>query len=213
MNLNDIFNFLNDNSGVIQIFTTIILVAITALYVYFTSKITKLTAKQVISDIKMSNVVLGTYFSEQWFLKRIEDADDSNIFLDFKLLFDVYNKSSANGSITKPVLILHFNNDNFRYKLFPVTKERHSKKIEERGGIEIYDETTIDHGGAIFLRGGDFHKIELEYNCYNLKKELLDHIKNNLSSVKYYIKFSDNLGNKYLREISKIQSVEKTNRI
>ncbi len=212
MKIEDILNFLNFNSGVIQIFTTIVLVIITALYVYFTFKITKLTAKQVISDIKVSNVVLGTYFLEQWFLERIKEGDDNQIFLDFKLLFDIYNKSSANGSITKPTLILEFTDDNFKYKFFPITKERHDKKIEEKGGIEIYDTTIIDRGGAIFLPGGGFQRIELEYSLHNLEEELLDHIKNHLSSVKYYIEFSDNLGINYSREVSEIKAKEKVYR-
>lgn len=208
-------DFLNKNSGAIQIVVAVLLCIITAIYAFFTYRMTSIMKEQIISDIQISNVVVGTYFMESWFLERLKNTPEqikNDSYLKFKLLFDVYNKSSGNGSIEKPILILKFNNDNFEYEILPITKEKHTEKVEERGGMTLYDETITDFGGAIFLRGGDFQKIELEYTLYDFTEELLNHIKQHLNFLEYFIRFSDNLNNSYLLKIQKIQPEKETYR-
>ncbi|MDD5638559.1 MAG: hypothetical protein PHO28_01460 [Candidatus Pacebacteria bacterium] len=201
-------DFLDKNSGVIQTITTVVLVIITGIYAYFTQRMANLMAKQVISDIKISNVVLGTPFVENWFLERLKEhpgeiKEDS--YFKFKLLFDVYNKSSSSGSIEKPVLILKFANDNFEHMVSPNTKESWSEKLEESGSMTTYRTVVNDFGGAIFLNGGEFQKIELKYTLYNFSQELLAHIKKNLKFLEYFIEYSDNLENKHQFKILKIK--------
>jgi len=211
-------DFLNKNSGAIQAITTVALVIITGIYAYFTQKMANLMAKQVISEIKVSNVILGTPFIEDWFLEKLKaqpNEIDKNSYFEFKLLFDVYNKSSSSGSIEKPTLILKFINDNFEYKIFPITKESWSEKLEESGPMATSTYRTVinDLGGAIFLSGGDFQKIELKYALYNFSDELLKHIRENIPFLEYYIEFCDNLENKYHLKVQKIQPEQDTFRV
>jgi len=204
-------DFLNNNLNAIQVITTILLAIITAVYAYFTQRMANLMAKQVISDIKISNIILGTQFIEEWFLERLkenpEEIREYSSF-KFKLLFDVYNKSSASGSIEKPILILKFNNDNFEYKVFPSTKEH----IYEHEGDNrfSYNVKIKDLGGTILLNGGGFQKIELEYVLSDFSQELLVHIKESLNFLEYFIEFSDNLENRYKFKIEKIQPEKDT---
>ena len=204
-------DFLNKNSGAIQAMTTVVLVIITGIYAYFTQKMANLMAKQVISEIKVSNVILGTPFVESHFLKKIEEQPneiDKNSYFKFKLLFDVYNKSSGSGSIEKPTLILKFINDNFEYKIFPITKKPWS--VEDSGPIINYVD---DLGRVIFLKGGEFQKIELKYTLSNFSQELLKHIRENISFLEYYIEFCDNLENKHHLKVQKIQPEQDTFRV
>jgi len=196
-------------------YAMLILVFITFFYAWSTHKMAKLMAKQTTSDIKVSNIILGSPFIEDWFLERLKDQSvqiNEDSFFEFKLLFDAYNKSSGSGSIEKPILILRFTNDSFEYKALPTTKESYDTDIRKEGVMTTYRTVVNDFGGAIFFRGGEFQKIELEYMLNNLSKELLTHVKENLNSIEYFIKFSDNLDKKYLFKIQKIQPAEKTYR-
>lgn len=183
---------------------TLILVIITGVYAYFTYRMAKIMAKQVIADIQVSNIVLGSNFVENWFKEQLEKQPErigKDSFFRFNLLFDVRNKSSANGSIDKPTLVLRFANTGVEYGVLPTTKDVEWKKIDSSTSQEI----VTDLGGTIFLRGGDSHKIELEYTLHNLGDDLLKNIKENLNSLEYYIKFNDNLGKGYLLKINNIR--------
>lgn len=190
-------SIINDNA-------TLILVIITAVYAYFTYKMAKIMAKQVVADIQVSNVILGSNFAENWFKERLEkqpEQIDKNSFFKFNLIFDVRNKSSGNGSIDKPTLVLRFSANSAEYEILPTTKDIEWKKIDSNTSQQI----VTDLGGTIFLRGGESHKIELEYTLHDFGDDLLKNIKENLNSLEYYIKFNDNLGKSYLLEISDIR--------
>lgn len=188
---------INDNA-------TLILVIITGIYAYFTYRMAKIMAKQVIADIQVSNIVLGSNFVENWFKERLEKQPEQfskDSFFKFNLLFDVRNRSSGNGSIDKPILVLRFSADGIEYEVSPTTKDIEWKKIDSNTSQQI----VTDLGGTIFLRGGDSHKIELEYTLHDFGDDLLKSVKENLNSLKYYIKFNDNLGKNYLLEIKNIR--------
>jgi hypothetical protein len=189
-------------------YATIILVIITGVYAYFTYKMAKIMAKQVIADIQVTNVVLGSNFAENWFKERLEKQPEQisrNSGFSFNLLFDVRNQSSGSGSIDKAILVLRFTNDNFERDIPPKTKDSWNEKLEEHSGMTTYRTIVNDLGGTIFLRGGESQKIELEYMLYDPDDNLIDHIKNNLGSLEYYLKFSDNLGKNYLIRIKDIK--------
>ena len=172
-------------------------------------------AKQVIADIRVSNVVLGSNFAENWFKERLEKQPEQvnkDSYFKFNLLLDVRNQSSGNGSIDKPSLVFKFNNDNFEYKIPPTTKDSWNEKLDERGGMTTYRTVVNDLGGTIFLRGGESQKVELEYSLYNFDDDLLKHIKENLSSLGYHLKFYDNLGKYYSIEINNIQGEREVHR-
>lgn len=192
--MSNILFFLKTNSGAIQAISTIVLVIITGIYAYFTYKMAKIMVRQVVADIKIFNKVCISGFLE----KRMGQINKDSYF-KFKLLFDIRNKSAGSGSIDKPIIILKFNNDNF--EVFPTTKHIERKKID----ATTFEESTIDLGGTIFLRGGESQKIELEYELYDLDDDLLRHIRENFNSLKYYIKFTDNLGKNYLLKIGIIK--------
>jgi len=202
-------DFLNKNSGAIQTIFTMMLVIITGVYAYFNYKMTQLMSKQVVSEIEISNISLGSQFVESWFLERLKKQPEQinkDSFFEFELTFDVYNKSSGNGSIEKPVLILRFTNDDFEYKVSPITKDIDwEKRGETSQGVEYYHETVTDFGGTVFLQGGDRKKVELDYRIYKPTEEILNYIKKNLNSLEYFIEFHDNLNKKYCLKVTKVQ--------
>jgi hypothetical protein len=214
-----IYEFINFSKDIIKIvmvflnnYATLILVIITGIYAYFTYKMAKLMAMQVIADIQVSNVILGSNFVENWFKERLEkqpEQIDKSFYFIANLLFDICNKSSGSGSIDKPILLLKFKNDNFEYQILPITKERWNEKSVETGVITTYEN---DLGGTIFLRGGESQKIELKYALYDFGDDLSRHIKENLNTLEYYLKYSDNLGKNYLIKINNIKSEREVKR-
>jgi len=96
---------------------------------------------------------------------------------------------------------LKFVNDNFECKIIPITKYTDWRRVD----ANISEGITTDFGGTVFLRGGESQKVELEYSFYNFGDEALGHIKENLDSLEYYIKFTDNLGKNYLMKINDIR--------
>ena len=216
-----IYEFINFSKDIIKIvmdflndYAMLFLVIITGIYAYFTYKMAKLMAMQVIADIQVSNVILGSNFLENWFKERIEKQPEQikkDSYFSFNLLFDVRNKSSGSGSIDKPILILKFNN-NFEYQILPTTKESWDEKLEENGSMTSYRTVVNDLGGTIFLRGGESKKIEIKYTLYNFGDDLLRHIKENLNTLEYYLKFSDNLEKNYLIKINNIKNEREVER-
>lgn len=196
-------------------YVTLILVIITGMYAYSTHKMEKLMAKQVVADIKVSNVILGGDFvgnrSKEKMEERLEQIKKYSYF-SFNLLFDVRNKNSGSGSIDKPTLFLKFKNNNFEYPASPITKEFWEEKLEENSLMTTHRIIENDLGGAIFLRGGESQKIELKYRLYNSGDDLLKHIKENLNTLEYYIKFSDNLGKNHTIKINNIKDEREVKR-
>jgi len=201
--MTQVMQFLKEAVKVINENATIILVIITGVYSYFTYKMAKIMAKQVISDIQISNVILGSNFAENWFKEKIKKEPEliKNFSFRSVLLFDVRNKSSGNGSIDKPTLVLKFLANNVEYEVSPTTKD-----IEwENTGANTSKQIITDLGGTIFLRGGDYLKIELEYSLYDFEESMFKNLKENITSLEYYIKFNDNLGKCHLIKIIDIR--------
>jgi len=199
--------------GIINDNATLILVIITAVYAYFTYRMAKIMAKQVVADIQVSNIVLGSNFIESWFKERLEKQPQqigTNSFFEFNLLFDVRNKSSGSGSIDKPILVLKFTNDGFECTVHPKTKSYSWHSVD--GNLSVQEQEVTDFGGTIFLRGGESQKIELEYMLHNFDDKALKHVKENLSSLEYYLKFTDNLGKNYLMKINDIRGKREVHR-
>jgi len=200
----NILEIFKDIASATSDYATVILVIITAIYAYFTYKMAKIMARQVIADIQVSNIILGSNFAEKWFRDRLSSQPEQinkDSYFKFNLLFDVRNQSSGNGSVDKPTLVLKFTDDGAEYEMLPITKDREWEQISSNTSREI----VTDLGGTIFLRGGESHKIELEYTLYNFGDDVLKHIKENLNSLEYYIKFKDNLGKNYLLKITEIK--------
>lgn len=192
-------------------YATLILVIITGIYTYFTYRMARLMAKQIIADIQVSNIVLGSNFAEKWFADRLKNQPEQikkDSYFQFNLFFDVRNQSSGNGSIDKPILVLKFTNDGAEYEAPPITKDREWENVDNSTSREI----VTDLGGTIFLRGGESHKIELEYTLYDFGDDLLKHIKENLNSLEYHLKFKDNLGKNYLLKINDIKGEREVTR-
>ena len=196
-------------------YATLILVIITGIYAYFTYRMAKIMSKQVLADIQVSNVVLGSCFKENWFKAQLEKQPEQiskDSYFEFNLLFDVRNKNSGSGSIDKPFLVLKFTNDNFECKVAPKTKESWSEKLEDTGTMTTYRRVVDDSGGTIFLRGGESQKIELEYDLYDFDDDLLQHIKKNLNSLEYHLEFTDNLGKNYSMKIDNVKGEREVER-
>ena len=199
-------NFVNE-------YATLILVIITGVYAFFTYKMAKIMAKQVIADIQVSNTVLGSNFAESWFKERLEKQPEQiskNSGFSFNLLFDVRNQSSGSGSIDKPTLVLKFTNDGFECTVLPKTKSYSWHSVD--GNPNVQEQEVTDFGGTVFLRGGESQKIELEYMLHDFNDEVLKHIKENLNSLEYYLKFNDNLGKSYSLKINDIKGEREVHR-
>ncbi len=207
--LKEIASLVKNTAKFLNNYATLILAGITVIYVYFTYKMAKTMSKQVIADIQVSNIILGSAFLNSWFIERKKNNPEQidNSF-EFNLLFDARNRSSGSGSIDKPILILRFRNDNFKYEVFPTTKHTEWEKVDATMSRGI----TTDFGGTIFLRGGESQKIELDYQLYNFGDDLTKHIKENLDLLKYYIKFDDNLGKRHVIRIRDIKPVGEVGR-
>ncbi len=200
-------------TGAINDNATLILVIITGVYAFFTYKMAKIMAKQVIADIQVSNIILGSNFAENWFKERLEKQPEQigkDSFFEFNLLFDVRNRSSGNGSIDKPTLVLKFTNDGFECTVLPKTKSYSWHSVD--GNPNVREQEVTDFGGTIFLRGGESQKIELEYLLHDFNDEVLKHIKENLNSVEYYLRFTDNLGKSYSLKINDIKGEREVHR-
>jgi hypothetical protein len=211
MNIDILVKIIETTAKFLNNYATLILVIITGIYAYFTYKMAKLMAKQVVADIQVSNIILLSTFAKNWFKERLEkrpeEINKSSSF-DFNLLFDIRNRSSGSGSIDKPMLILKFINDGFEYLLLPITKSiRWIPKTSTYPPIS--EEEITDLGGTIYLRGGESQKIELNYTLLDFDDELLRNIKENLNSLEYYIKFTDNLGKNYLLKINDVRGEQK----
>ena len=199
-------NFVNE-------YATLILVIITGVYAFFTYKMAKIMAKQVIADIQVSNTVLGSNFAESWFKERLEKQPEQiskNSGFSFNLLFDVRDQSSGSGSIDKPTLVLKFTNDGFECTVLPKTKSYSWHSVD--GNPNVQEQEVTDFGGTVFLRGGESQKIELEYMLHDFNDEVLKHIKENLNSLEYYLKFNDNLGKSYSLKINDIKGEREVHR-
>lgn len=187
-------------------YATLILVIITGIYAYFTYKMAKLMAKQIVADIQIANIILRSNFVDHWFKERLAKQPEQitkDSHFEFELLFDIRNRSSGSGCIDKQTLILKFKNDGFEYLVPPKTKlTRYHQKTPT-----VSEEEITDLGGTIYLRGGESQKIELDYIVYRIDDKLLKHIKENLNSLEYYIKFADNLGKNYLLKINDVRNL------
>ena len=174
-----------------------ILVIITGVYAYFNYQMVQVMAKQTIADIKIGSKKLKSS------CQNLDKPITENSYLEFKLYFDVFNKGVGCGSIEKPFLILKFK-DNFEYKIKPKTKDSYSEKIDDNGTMQTYRTIVNDLGGTLYLRGGEYQKVELEYQLWDMDKDLIENVNKPNNSVEYLIEFKDNLNKKYLKKIEKI---------
>ena len=187
-------------------YATLILVIITAIYAYFTYKMAKLMGKQVIADIRLSNMTLGSIFVEKWFqdfLKEDRSKGKDGYRCDFKLLFDVRNRASGSGCIDKPMLILK--SAGYQLSVPPITK---SYSFEPTPLPNVSTQEEIDLGGTIFLRGGESQKVELEY----VSHIEIETIKRIIGSVEYWIMYTDNVDKESVIKISEVKPREKVKR-
>lgn len=180
-------------------YATLILVIITGWYAFQTHKMASIMKKQVVPDIRLSNIVLGSTFAESYFnVERISEP----YYCNFILLFDVRNRSAGSGCIDKPTLSLTFKNPPFQYIIPPITKKTKSTPSALNPRVSVSE--IIDYGGTIYLRGGESLKIELGYYTY-LKGEVLKHIRENCDSLEYRIDFTDNLGKSHSLRIDDVR--------
>ncbi|MBF0555139.1 MAG: hypothetical protein HQK96_11390 [Nitrospirae bacterium] len=198
--ISTIIKLTNTYSAAIVAVATVVLVIITGIYAYFTRKMAKIMANQVIADIQVSNVVLSSVLSisdlgtrivsdalEQ--RKKSPDLYEKNRYFDFRLSFDVTNRNSGSGSISNPRLELKYINDGSKYEIPPNTE------------------------GTIFLRGGELQEIIQEYKLSsNVERDLKDNdsvlyklLREDSPSFEYCIKYTNNLGKHYSLKINDIR--------
>lgn len=202
--------WLNSNSGAVQAGATVVLVIITGLYAYYTYRMAAFMSKQVISDIAVSNAVIGTPLVEEWFRQRMAERPNEwrDSVFEFRLLFDVRNRSSGSGSIDKPTLVISVAGSKRNVAVPPRTK--HHDYIPENSNTTRIDET--DLGGTIFLAGGDAKKVELEY-WFHPDEEAARMLLGNLDNLRYAIKFSNNLGRETVIAVSDIRPKDGARRV
>ena len=169
-------------------FSSLILVLVTVVYVYFTYKMAKAMSRQILSDIEISNIIIGSSLLDENIKGTISKITDKTIHrstFDFYARVDIFNKSAGAGSISKPILELHFS-DGYIEKVRPKTKSYDWKKIDDNTS----ECETTDYGSNILIPGGGLETVELHYFC-DLNNDLLEHLKNN-TNPEYYIRYTDN---------------------
>src|SRR3989344_9679682 len=93
--------FLNQNLGVIQAISTIVLIVITTWYAVSTKRMANIMRDQITSKIVIENPSIGSQFIEKWILERSFDKES---FLNILAVFDIRNEGNASGSLYKPYL-------------------------------------------------------------------------------------------------------------
>jgi hypothetical protein len=169
-------------------YSSLILVLVTVVYVYFTYKMSKAMSRQILSDIEVSNIIIGSSLHDENIKETISKITDKTIHrstFDFYARVDIFNKSAGPGSISKPILELQFS-DGYIEKVRPETKSYNWKKID----ANTSECETTDYGSNILVPGGGLETVELHYFC-DLNNDLLEHLKNN-TNPKYYIRYTDN---------------------
>lgn len=163
--------FLKEYSELILVLVTLILVCITGWYAYLTNKIQKIMAiqqklfeKQVLSDIQFSNVSIKCICHRS--SREVNGVQTTFFWLRFELSFDIYNRSSANGSIDLPTLVL----------VHPLSSYIVTISPRMRDVISIAGGEKRNNIREIFSKEDDSFLLE------------------NISSFNVYIDTSDNLG-------------------
>ncbi|MFA6251546.1 MAG: hypothetical protein WC603_02895 [Candidatus Paceibacterota bacterium] len=203
--IKDFINLLNQNLGLIQAISTIILVIITAWYAISTKRMANLMRAQITSKIKIENTSIGSQFNEDWILKH---GFDKNSFLTIKAIFDIRNEGNASGSIYKPSLEISLPVINLSFKIGPKTKSYEDYNFKSNGNMTSYDTRTINHGTSIFLQGGGSERIELNYHFdinTDDKLNFTNEAKKNPSNIKYYLITIDNFGREHKILVSDIK--------
>lgn len=193
--------WLNNNSGAIQGFSTVVLVLITGFYAWATYRMMRIMKQQVLADIFIDNAIVGSELIEKYMQEAVEKEnwENGNYYFQFILVFFARNRSSGSGSLDKPSLVLHFP-DGFNQQFEPIIKEREWEKTSET----ISTQRVTDLGGNIYLRGGEAQRIEIEYSGSISDPKFLKHIKDHADKIEYRIKYKDNFGKKYLRKINTV---------
>lgn len=195
-----IIGWLNTNSGAVQGVSTVILVLITAFYAWATYRMMKIMKQQIVSDIFIDNAIVGSELAEEYMQEAVNknNWENGTYYFQFTLVFFARNRSSGSGSLDKPSLVLHFQ-DEFDKQLEPIIKDKEWEAVNNNTSIQ----RVTNLGGNIYLRGGETQRIEIEYTTHS-DPNLLKHIKDNYNNMEYRIKYKDNFGKHYLRKINKV---------
>lgn len=203
--MKDFINLLNQNLGLIQTISTIVLVVITAWYAISTKRMANIMGDQITAKIVIENPSIGSQFIEKWILER---SFDKQSFLNIMAVFDIRNEGNASGSLYKPYLEISLPLINLSFKISPRIKSYESYNHRSNGTMSSYDTRTINHGASVFLQGGGSDKIELEYH-FNINTDdmlrFVNEAKKNPSAIEYHLITKDNFGKKYKIKVSDIQ--------
>lgn len=196
-----LLSFLGKTLEFVNTYAMLILVIITGFYAWATYRMAKIMKGQVVPNIQISNIKVGTNIVEEYFQKSLkEEKNIERIIL--KLSFNIANENAGAGSIEKPNLILRFKNHTVEYEFEPLTKS--NKFIRQNGPFAEYDE--INSGKTIFLKGGDSQNIELKYpTSRDLEKDkkIIEKLKEG-DLLEYSIKYKDNFRKKHRIKIKDI---------
>jgi len=176
--------FMRIDSTTITTVATVVLAIITAIYVYLNFKILKQMERQATCDIQIS--VKGCEYIGDFFNGNKKH---------FKLSFEVYNKSSASGSITKPVLVLEFSD-----------KTKGIIESDLEGDLVSGQKT---YSSIIYLSGGQMCSKVLIYRMPT-NFQFSDFAEFVSKVEKSYIEYKDNLNKEYRKSIT-ITSGDYTN--
>lgn len=170
-------------------YANLLLAIITAVYAYFTWRMSHIMAKQILPNIEIMHVAVRTPFLIHGFDRLVDISDPRHLafgnVLSFHMDLLARNEGPGNGSITKPSLVLRFIGKGYESEILPITTE---------DGVRNNDRATIDLGATIYLPGGNMQRVQLEYTLL-VDSKLLGRIKEaGISRVEYYAKFEDNFG-------------------
>ncbi len=160
---------MNLDTATVTTIATVALAIVTVTYVVLTYKILNVMKKQAVCDIKINVKDCRSFIELIYNIRKRQ----------FELLFDVYNQSSASGTITKPVLVLEYP-DKGKEKIEPDFKE-------------ILDNGLDTFVPIIHLSGGQMFPKVLKYHPPNDSRIFTV----NPTEVKCSLEFKDNLNREF----------------
>ncbi|MFW6026654.1 MAG: hypothetical protein ACOCRX_09955 [Candidatus Woesearchaeota archaeon] len=186
--MQNVINAFNENIGIIQALSSLVLAVVTIVYVILNWKTLQLFKKQVISKIKINIEFLDARNLFNGFnLDQIEEFSNSKDTIlapiEIKLNYSVKNYFSGPGSVNAPKLLI-FN------------KSNKIKTLEPQGNKTIY------------VKGGEKKVLESKYKIWTLKRngeksEELSKIINNIEDLQFKIQYLDDNESLIIKPISK----------
>lgn len=186
--------FLNENAGVIQAISTVVLVAITTWYATSSFKVTKLMKQQMTPEIQIDSTAMQIELDNTKVISMGET-------IVIRTSFVLSNKGNGNGSAVEPLLLLDIAGSDKK-----VLKAKSEQNVRRDVDIASISQTYYLEGGAMLVA-------DLVYECVVNNEQELELFNNLIFSRpepnKIELRAYDNWGNHVVGTVSEFTVTEK----